>query len=484
MNNGLNFNQYPISEDLLKATTLLGYESPTPVQAALLPRALEGRDVIVRSRTGSGKTVAFGLPLLEQVDWALNPPQALVVVPTRELAVQVGQDLFQLGRFKRIKVATVFGKSPFSKQAKTLKEKTHVVVGTPGRLLDHMERGTLPVSSIRMLVVDEADELLNMGFIDQVRALMDRLPRKRQTLLLSATMPEDIESLCAAYMDAPIKVEIEDTTEETASMTEMLYVMEPKDKAVRLKELLMVENPDSAMIFCNTQETVESVYERLRTLRYPALRIHGGMLQEERLEVMQAFRRGQGRFLVATDVAARGIDIPDVALVVNYDIPREPERYVHRIGRTGRIGKEGRALLFMAPWEVKYLEAIEAYAGRGIPRAKAPGKEAVIAAKGAFREKMEAPLPERTQKGAALEEDIVKLHINAGKKDKLRPVDIVGTLCSLQDMGAEDIGIIQVEDHFALVEVLHGKGPRVLKALQEKPIKGKKRRVQRAVASR
>ena len=259
----------------------------------------------MKSQTGSGKTASFGIPLCEMVEWEENKPQALVLTPTRELAVQVKEDITNIGRFKRIKVAAVYGKSPFARQKLELKQKTHIVVGTPGRVLDHIEKGTLSLECLKYLVIDEADEMLNMGFIDQVEAIIDELPTKRMTMLFSATLPEDVEKLSRTYMNSPIHIEIKATGITTDKIEHTLFEVIEDEKLSLLKDVTTIENPDSCIIFCRTQENVDHVYRQLKRANYPCDKIHGGMVQEDRFEVMDDFRKGKFRYLVATDVGER-----------------------------------------------------------------------------------------------------------------------------------------------------------------------------------
>lgn len=475
-----NFNEYQLSDELLKAIGLLNFSSPTKVQKQVIPAVLAHKDIIVKSQTGSGKTAAFAIPICELVDWEQNKPQALVLTPTRELAVQIKEDMFHIGRFKRIKVAAIFGKYPFHVQEKELKQKTHVVVGTPGRLIDHIERGTLDISNINYLVIDEADEMLNMGFIEQIETIVNRLPQERVTLLLSATMPKDIDVLCRKIMKSPIRVEIEEQNSAADRITQERYHVDQSDKMQLLRDLTIVENPDSCMIFCNTKQTVDEVHAELVKLNYSCEKLHGGMEQRDRLSIMKDFKQGFFRYLCATDVAARGLDIEDISLVINYDIPYDRESYVHRIGRTGRVNKLGKAITFVTQYEDKFLNDIHDYIGKEIVLKERPEEETVHTSKQDFVAKNNT-LPEiKDTKGTQLSTDIMKIHVNAGKKTKMRPVDIVGTLCNIQGMTAADIGIINILDVSTFVEILNNKGELVLQELQNTPIKGRLRKVSKA----
>ncbi len=475
-----SFSDYSLSDELLKSIRMLNFENPTRVQEQVIPAILEQTDIIVKSQTGSGKTAAFAIPICELVDWDENKPQALVIVPTRELAIQVKEDMFNIGRFKRIKVPAIYGKSPFYIQEKELKQKTHVVVGTPGRIIDHIERGTFDTSKIKYLVIDEADEMLNMGFIEQLETILNRLPKERVTVLLSATMPKDIETLCDKYMKEPIRVEIEEQNAATDRISQERYTIEERDKIDLLRDITIIENPDSCIIFCNTKQKVDEVYFELADMEYTCERIHGGMEQRDRLRAMNDFKKGHFRYLVATDVAARGIDIDNISLVINYDIPQDPESYVHRIGRTGRAFREGRAIIFVTQREDKFLKDIHQYIGKEIPLKQRPEKEDVNHSRQEFDEKINTTPEIKETKGAPLSKEIMKLHINAGKKTKMRPVDIVGTLCSIPGMTAADIGIINIVDVSTFVEILNNKGEMVFQELQKMTIKGRLRKVSKA----
>ena len=471
------FNDYKLDINILKAIDMLGFNSPTRVQEQVIPAVLEQRDIIVKSQTGSGKTAAFAIPICELVDWDENKPQALVITPTRELAIQVKEDIFNIGRFKRIKVAAIYGKSPFDNQQKELKQKTHVVVGTPGRIIDHMERGTLDTSRIKYLVIDEADEMLSMGFIEQIETIINDISKDRVTILLSATMPKDIEALCNKYMKEPIYAQVEEQNSAADRICQERYVIEQRDKIKLLRDITIIENPDSCIVFCNTKQKVDEVYSELANLKYTCEKIHGGMEQRDRLRVMNDFKKGYFRYLVATDVAARGIDIDNITLVINYDIPQDGESYVHRIGRTGRLSREGKAITFVMQGEGKLLDGIHKYIGKEIPLKDKPDRETVDNSKHEFVEKINAAPEIKETKGAQLRKEILKLHINAGKKTKMRPVDIVGTLCNIKGMTAEDIGVINVADVSTFVEILNNKGELVFRELQKTPIKGRLRKV-------
>ncbi|MED4351311.1 DEAD/DEAH box helicase [Schinkia azotoformans] len=468
-----SFKDYQISEEIVRALESLNYKNPTEVQAEVIPIALEKKDLIVKSQTGSGKTASFGIPLCEMVAWEENKPQALILTPTRELAAQVKEDLTNIGRFKRIKAVAVYGKQSFAKQKLELKQKAHVVVGTPGRVLDHLEKGTLVVGQLKFLIIDEADEMLNMGFIDQVEAIIKKLPTERMTCVFSATLPDDIENLCHKYMKNPIKINIQDKGVTTDKIDHSLLIVEREEKLPLLKEVITVENPDSCIIFCGTQEEVNKVHKQLNRFKFPCEKLHGGLNQEERFAVMNDFKRGKFRYLIATDVAARGIDIENITLIINYNMPREKETYVHRTGRTGRAGKVGKAITFIDPLEEKYLTEIEKYLGFELHRKDPPSKEEVKLKTAAFKAKINEKPTLKEDKSAKLNKNIMRLYFNGGKKKKLRAVDFVGTIAKIEGISVDDIGIITIHENETFVEILNGKGPLVLQTMRTTTIKGK-----------
>lgn len=475
-----SFTDYSLSEEILKALSGLKYGMPTEVQQRVIPIALQNRDLVVQSQTGSGKTAAFGIPICDMIDWEENKPQALILTPTRELAVQIREDLMSIGRFKRIRVAAVFGKQPFSEQQRELKQKTHIVAGTPGRVLDHISRGTLPLDNIKYLVIDEADEMFNMGFIEQVENIIKELPENRVTMLFSATLHEEIENLCSKYIKNSVRIDMETTGITTETISHFFYRVEESHKFNLLKDVTVMENPDSCIIFCSTKDKVDEVFKKLSNAGYPCEKLHGGMMQEDRLKVMKNFKSGRFIYLVATDVAARGIDISDVTHIINYDIPLENESYVHRTGRTGRAGKAGKAISFVTPYEDKFLKDIEAFIGFELAELDAPEKEKVLSNKDAFTKKISSKPNIKKDKSYELNKNIMKLYFNGGRKKKIRALDLVGTITSIQGIDADDIGIIDIQDNVSYVDILNGKGNIVLSAMQDTTVKGKKLKVEKA----
>ncbi|MEG2869260.1 MAG: DEAD/DEAH box helicase, partial [Terrisporobacter sp.] len=287
-----NFKDYKLSNEILKALEMLNFKNPTKVQEQVIPIALENKDVLVKSQTGSGKTATFAIPLCELVDWEENKPQALVLAPTRELAIQVKEDIFNIGRFKRIKVPALYGKSSFASQEKELKQKTHIVVGTPGRTIDHIKEGSFVTDNIKYLVIDEADEMLSLGFLEQIEEIISALPKNHVTMLFSATMPDDIDALSKKYLKNPTTIEIEAKSLTVDKIVQLAYPVVETGKLNLLKDITTIENPDSCVIFCNTQVKVEALYKELTKLKYPCDKIHGGMEQDDRIKVMSNFKKG------------------------------------------------------------------------------------------------------------------------------------------------------------------------------------------------
>lgn len=478
----VNFKDYQLGDEIVKALNHLGYDHLTDVQQQVIPLALEKKDLTVKSRTGSGKTAAFGVPICEMIEWRENKPQALILTPTRELADQVKEDIAYIGRFKRIKATAVYGKEPYARQIAELKQKCHVVVGTPGRVLEHLESGMLAIERIECLVIDEADEMLKMGFIDEVEAIIHKLPQNRMTMLFSATLPKDVERLSKDYMVDPTNIEILGQELENTQINHSLYRVGENEKFKLLQDITVVKNPERCMIFCRTKDQVDQLASQLDRLGYSCNKIHGSMLQEDRFAVMNNFKRGEFRYLVATDVAARGIDIDNITHVINYDLPLENESYVHRTGRTGRAGKTGNAITFVTPYEDRFLASIESYIGFTIPEKNAPSNTAVMKATDDFNQKLNVLPKLKEIKGEQLDKDIMKLYFNGGKKKKIRAVDFVGTIAKLKGITAEDIGIITIKDNVSYVDILNGKGQLVIDLMEKVTVKGKKLRVEQAQA--
>lgn len=478
------FESMGLSSKLKEALTSLRYYRPTEVQKAVIPTALEEKDIIIESQTGTGKTAAFGIPLCEKVIWEENKPQALIIVPTRELALQIQEEIMNIGRLKRIKVTAVFGKSSFKTQKSELKQKSHIVVGTPGRVLEHLTEGSLNVEKVRTLVLDEADEMLNMGFIDQVEAIIDYLPTERQTMLFSATVPSEIERLAFFYLNKDhLSIKIEKSEDNTPNINQLYLYVRNQEKEALLLDLLTVENSDACIIFCNTRDTVELVNNYLAKENVSIDKLHGGMYQDDRLEVMQDFRQGKFRYLIATDLAARGIDIDNVTHVINYDVPYKNENFIHRTGRTGRAGKTGVALTLISQDDEKRWQEVREYTfnKQNVPQEiTKPNERLVARSKKAFQNKQQEKPKVNKARNKDLNRGITKVYFNGGKKKKLRAVDFVGTLTSIKGILAEDIGIITIQENVTYVEILNNKGQYVIEQMQNRTIKGKQLKVRKA----
>ncbi|MGL5151442.1 MAG: DEAD/DEAH box helicase [Clostridium sp.] len=470
------FSQFKISKDILKAIDALGWKEPSDVQIKAIPNIIENKDIIVKSQTGSGKTGAFAIPLCEKVIWDDKEPQVLILTPTRELAIQVKEDISNIGFYKRVRPVALFGKQPFSDQTRELKQKCHIVVGTPGRVLDHIKRKTLNTSSIKYLVLDESDEMLNMGFINEVENIIRTLPKKRVTLMFSATMPQEIITLSNKHMINPVNIEIQSKKLITDNIEHSLYKVDYQEKLDFLKKLLIEEVPETAVVFCKTKENVEIVYNALNQSRISADKIHGGMLQKDRLYSMDKFRKGNFRILVATDVAARGIDVEGITHVINFDLPVEKDSYVHRIGRTGRAGANGKAISIVTQREQRLLEEIENYIGFKINEAEFNQNNKASDSLNILKTK---PATKR-DKSKNIKNEVTKIYLNGGKKKKIRAGDIVGAITRIDGVSGDDIGIIDVQDSVSYVDILNGKGNKVVSSLTNMTIKGKKLKVEKA----
>ncbi|MCC6179672.1 MAG: DEAD/DEAH box helicase [Chloroflexi bacterium] len=368
-----DFRDLNLSEPTLRSLAAIGFEAPTPVQARAIPCLLEGRDVIAQALTGTGKTAAFGVPIVERVHPGRLVPQAVVLAPTRELAIQVTDQLCKLGRHRHLEIVPIYGGQPIGRQLQILRRGVHVVVATPGRLLDHLRRGTVDLSNITTLILDEADQMLEMGFIDDVEAIINHLPAERVTALFSATMPAPIVELSRRYMRDPEMIRLSQPTKLTAPDIGQVYYLVPfARKLDALCRVLDARQPERTIVFCATRRMVDEVVEGLHARGYQAEGLHGDMSQAVRERVLRAFRTGQAEVLVGTDVAARGLDIPEVTHVINFDIPPDPEYYVHRIGRTGRFGRRGEAITFVNPREMRSILYIERVTGAHIRREEVP----------------------------------------------------------------------------------------------------------------
>jgi ATP-dependent RNA helicase DeaD len=366
------FTALGLSADILRVLDELGYEEPTPIQARAIPLLLSGADVLGSAATGTGKTAAFALPLIERLDPATKAVQGLILTPTRELAMQVAEAVHRYGRQRGVSVVPIYGGQPIQRQLIGLKRGAQVVVGTPGRLLDHIRRGSLELAGVRSLVIDEADEMLDMGFIEDIEAILEETPKERQTALFSATFPPRINDLVKRHMREPERITIKAEVRKTPRVRQVAYIVPRPQKLEALGRILDLESPTSAIIFCRTRTEVDELTEAMASHGYSPEALHGGYAQAQRDRVMTRFREGVADLLIATDVAARGLDIEHVSHVVNYDIPESPDVYVHRIGRTGRAGREGTAITLVQPREHRLLKAIEKVVKQKIEPARIP----------------------------------------------------------------------------------------------------------------
>ena len=367
----LRFGRLPVSAAVGRALDGMKYDAPTAVQEEVIPLVRDGRDVVGQAQTGTGKTAAFGIPLVEAIDRGARAPQALVLVPTRELAVQVTGEISRLGQFWGVRAVAIYGGQAMSRQLSAIRQGVHIIVATPGRLMDHMQRGTLEIGHVRSVVLDEADQMLDIGFADDIDRILRRTPRSRQTLLFSATMPGPIMALARRYLKEPAWVRVGGDAEPVEQVRQLYYEVADRDRPSALEELLREPGLiTQALVFRRTKIGVDRLLAYLQRRGYDAQAIHGDMSQSQRDSVMGHFRSGSLRILVATNVAARGLDIPAVSHVINYDMPDNLEEYVHRIGRTARMGRFGTAITFVSEWDFPALDVIQSHVGDDLERAE------------------------------------------------------------------------------------------------------------------
>lgn len=374
-----NFQELHLSEPVERAVSNMGFEEPTPIQALTIPLAMNGQDLIGRAQTGTGKTAAYGIPLVERCDNESDKLQGLVITPTRELAMQVAEELNRIGQFKGIHTLPIYGGQEIDRQIRALKKHPQIIVGTPGRLMDHMRRRTIRLQQVQMVVLDEADEMLNMGFKEDIESILEQMPEQRQNLLFSATMPPNIQRLAQAFMKDPELIHINPREVTVANIDQEYIEVSESQKLDVLCRLLDIHSPDAAIVFSRTKRRVDEIAEALSKRGYSAEGIHGDMSQNGRDMVMRKFKSGMIEVLVATDVAGRGLDITGVTHVYNLDIPQDAESYVHRIGRTGRAGEKGLALTFVTPRELSHLRYIEQHTRHTIVRRPVPTVHEVMA---------------------------------------------------------------------------------------------------------
>lgn len=523
------FDNFNLRAELVQAVQALGYTQPTPIQSGIIPLMLEGLDVTGQAQTGTGKTAAFALPILNNLDPNQGLPQAIIVTPTRELALQATEMIATLGQFFDVKVLAIYGGTSYTQQLSELRRGVNIVVGTPGRLLDLIKRGRLDLSRVRTVVLDEADEMLSMGFIEDVEAILAATPDERQTALFSATLPAPIRRLAEKYMHAPQSVSIESEQLTVAATEQRYYLVNEKDKLAVLTRLFELEDIRSALIFTRTRARTGDLVNELNLRGYPAEALSGDLSQEARERTMARFRAGQMKVLVATDVAARGLDVDDISHVFNFDLPDDAEVYVHRIGRTGRAGKTGIAISLARPAEKQHLRNIERFTRQEIQQVEIPSVEDILAKRqDALIEKINmwlarkrvkderaivemmaasgvdplelaavclkiaraeekqrpiaeiSPLPEksvrperkprgesrdkprserrgqpraRMEGNQSHEEGMVRLVMDIGKVDGIRPADVVGAIAFHADIPGSSLGRIYIQNHRTMVDV-------------------------------
>ncbi len=447
------FSALPLAPDMLENLKSLGYHAMTPIQAESLPLILAGRDIIAKAKTGSGKTAAFAIGLLDKLDVKQFATQALVLCPTRELADQVAKEIRRLARFTHnVKVLTLCGGVSIGPQLGSLERGAHIVVGTPGRIVDHLGKGSLSLQHLRQLVLDEADRMLEMGFADALETVLQACPLQRQTLLFSATYPEAIQKISAHCQHDPVSVTVE-SLHNDQQIEQHFYEVDAQHKAAAVQSLLANFQPQASIVFCNTKQQCDDVCADLRSAGISALALHGDLEQRDRDQTLVRFANKSCSVLVATDVAARGLDIKDLDAVINFDLSRDPEVHVHRIGRTGRAGATGLALSLVAPNEVPRLNRVEDYLQQMLTL---------------------ETLPAAQHDPAGLQPQMVTLCIDGGRKDKLRPGDILGALTKDAGLTGDNIGKIDIFDFYAYVAVNTSVAKKALQHLQQGKMKGRK----------
>lgn len=515
----MTFEEMCLDTRIMRAIAEMGFEQPSPIQAQSIPIAVEGKDMIGQARTGTGKTASFGMPMLQRINPKDKNLQAIVLCPTRELAIQSANEIRKLAKFLHgIKVLPIYGGQEISKQIRSLKGGVQIVIGTPGRVMDHLRRHTLKPQTVDIVVLDEADEMLNMGFREDIETILGQLPEERQTMLFSATMPKPILEIAKRYLHEPEIVKVIQKELTVPKIEQYYYEVNPRKKNEVLSRLLDMYDPSLSLVFCNTKRKVDELVADLKGRGYFAEGLHGDMKQSQRDRVMNGFRNGRTDILVATDVAARGIDVDDVEAVFNYDVPQDDEYYVHRIGRTGRAGREGRAFTLVVGKEIYKLKDIQRYCKTKIRRQPIPSVNDVAAIKveklleqageliatdglGRMMDLLEEYLDgsdySATEMAAALlamqlgetstqtlpkeefgdtgaEPGMVRMFMNIGKKDRVRIGDILGAVAGESGMEGALVGTIDMYDNFSFVEVPQEYAAAVLEAMNHSKIKGRR----------
>lgn len=470
------FEDFNLDKYIIKALYNLNYKTPSKVQEEVIPRLLKKEDVIVKSKTGSGKTASFGIPICENIDIENNNVQALIVVPTRELALQVKDEISNIGRLKKIRCSAIFGKQPIKEQIRELKQRVHIVVATPGRIIDHIGRNTINLDDIKYFIIDEADKMLNKGFIEDMEFILNKIPKNSAKGLFSATIDDDIQYICDKYLKVSniLDIKYNELFDKKQIIENKIKSFE-NDKYKNLKSIIYMENPTSLIIFCNTKDKVKKLYENMKKDGFLVEELHGDMSQDKRIFVIKDFKNNKFNILISTDVAARGIHIDDISLVINYDVPRDKENCIHRIGRTGRKDSYGKAITIFTDKDDKYINEIEAYLGYEIKVLEELKIDDIAKGKIKFEKKSKEVLKNRKNKiiEKNIHSEVTKIYINAGKKKKIRVIDIVGAFSNLPGINNEDIGVVEVQDLCSYVDILNYKGEELVKKYKEISIKKK-----------
>jgi len=470
-----NFEKFNLNKDILKALCNLKYKKPTKVQSEVIPTLLNNKDVIVKSKTGSGKTASFAIPICQSIDINNNSVQGLIIVPTRELALQIKEEISAIGRFKKIRCSAIFGKQLMKDQINELKQRVHIVVATPGRIIDHISRGTINLDNIKYFIIDEADKMLNKGFIEDMESIIRKLPKDSVKGLFSATIDDNINKICKIYMNESLYIEIKNNDDniDKNQIIEKYIRVENENRYNILKDLIYSECPNSLIVFANTKQRVIDLYNKMKKDKFYVGQIHGDMSQDKRLFTIKDFKKGKFNILVSTDVASRGIHIDDISLVINYEVPKDKENYVHRIGRTGRYNKFGKAITLASEKEEKYLNDIEEYTNNKLIEIIDIDEGKVKNGKININKNNIINKNKDNKNNNSLDSEITKIYLNAGKKKKLRVIDIVGAFSNLDGINNEDIGVIEVQDLCSYVDILNNKGSKLLKRYKEVNIKKK-----------
>ena len=478
------FEEFNLDKNIIKGLNNLKYKEPSKVQSEVIPYLLNKKDVIVKSKTGSGKTASFAIPLCEKIDIENNSVQGLIIAPTRELALQIKEEIQNIGRIKKVRCSAIFGKQSLKEQIAELKQRVHIVVATPGRIIDHIGRGSIDLNNIKYFIIDEADKMLNKGFVDDMDSILNKLPKETCKGMFSATIDDSINKVCDKYMINPVMVEVENEGNKiTKQISEYYIKVEKDDKYETLKNVIYSQCPNTLIIFANTRDKVDEIYKKMKKDKFLVNEIHGDMSQDKRLFIIKDFKENKFNILVSSDITSRGIHIDDISLVINYEVPRDKENYVHRIGRTGRVDKLGKAITLVSPNEEKYLNDIENYTENKIEEITEIDNIKLEHGKVKF-EQLQKNLAhnkkeDKLKNKETSNSEVTKIYLNVGKKKKIRVIDIVGAFSNIDGINNDDIGVIEVKDVCSYVDILNYKGEEFLKNNKEILIKKKKVKVKR-----